>query len=123
MPRAERPPAHRRMSTFANIPAPCRGCATVWPSSSRGGPVLRPVHLVGALACPLAAGTGAVPGGAELVGHLRPGEAGGAVLDDRCKRFLLALVPCLGAWSRSGWVSPPDAVRALLEAAGLRYGR
>ena len=34
-----------------------------------------------ALARPLAAGAGAVPGGAELVGHLRPGEAGGAVLD------------------------------------------
>ena len=30
------------------------------------------VDLVGALARPLAAGAGAVPGGAELVGHLRP---------------------------------------------------
>ena len=51
------------------------------------------VHLVGALARPLAAGAGAVPGGAELVGHLRPREAGGAVLDDGRERFLLALVP------------------------------
>ena len=32
----------------------------------------RLVHLVGALARPLAAGTSTVPGGAELVGHLRP---------------------------------------------------
>ena len=32
----------------------------------------RLVDLVGALPCPLAAGAGAVPGGAELVGHLRP---------------------------------------------------
>ena len=32
----------------------------------------RLVDLVGALACPLAAGAGAVPGGVELVGHLRP---------------------------------------------------
>ena len=32
----------------------------------------RLVHLVGALARPLAAGAGAVPGGAELVGNLRP---------------------------------------------------
>ena len=41
----------------------------------RGGAVLavaRLVDLVGALARPLAAGTSAVPGGAELVGHLRP---------------------------------------------------
>ena len=38
----------------------------------------RLVDLGGALARPLAAGTGAVPGGAELVGHLRPGEAGAA---------------------------------------------
>ena len=33
-----------------------------------------------------------VPGGVQLVG-----KAGAAVLDDRCKRFLLALVPCLAA--------------------------
>ena len=42
---------------------------------SRCGAVLafaRLVDLVGALPCPLAAGAGAVPGGAELVGHLRP---------------------------------------------------
>ena len=32
----------------------------------------RLVDLVGALARPLAAGAGAVPGGAELVGHLGP---------------------------------------------------
>ena len=32
----------------------------------------RPVYLVGALTRPLAAGAGAVPGGVELVGHLRP---------------------------------------------------
>ena len=32
----------------------------------------RLVDLVGALACPLAAGAGAVPGGAELVGNLGP---------------------------------------------------
>ena len=32
----------------------------------------RPVHLVGALARLAAAGTSTVPGGAELVGHLRP---------------------------------------------------
>ena len=32
----------------------------------------RLVDLVGALACPAAAGAGAVPGGAELVGNLRP---------------------------------------------------
>ena len=41
----------------------------------RGGAVLafaRLVHLVGALACPLAAGAGAVPGGVQLVGNLRP---------------------------------------------------
>ena len=41
----------------------------------RGGAVLafvRLVDLVGALACPLAAGAGAVPGGVQLVGHLRP---------------------------------------------------
>ena len=35
-------------------------------------PFLRLVHLVGALACPLAAGAGAVPGGVQLVGNLRP---------------------------------------------------
>ena len=29
-------------------------------------------NLVGALACPLAAGAGAVPGGVQLVGNLRP---------------------------------------------------
>ena len=64
----------------------------------RGGALVvtlaRLVHLMGALARPAAAGTGAVPGGAELVGHFRPGEAGAAVLDDGRKRFLLALVPC-----------------------------
>ena len=38
----------------------------------RGGPFLHAVDLVGALACPLAAGAGAVPGGVQLVGHLRP---------------------------------------------------
>ena len=32
----------------------------------------RLVDLVGALACPLAAGTSAVPGGVQLVGNLRP---------------------------------------------------
>ena len=37
-----------------------------------GAVFARPVHLVGALARPLAAGASAVPGGAELVGHLRP---------------------------------------------------
>ena len=40
-----------------------------------GGAVLafaRLVDLVGALTRPLAAGASAVPGGAELVGHLRP---------------------------------------------------
>ena len=46
----------------------------------------RLVDLVGTLPCPLAAGAGAVPGGVQLVGNLRPREAGGAVLDDRCKR-------------------------------------
>ena len=62
----------------------------------RGGAVLafaRLVHVVGALARPLAAGAGAVPGGVQLVGNLRPREAGAAVLDDGRKRFLLALVP------------------------------
>ena len=42
------------------------------PGVSRGGPFLALVDLVGALARPAAAGAGAVPGGAELVGHLRP---------------------------------------------------
>ena len=45
------------------------------PPALRCGAVLtfaRPVHLVGALARPLAAGASTVPGGAELVGHLRP---------------------------------------------------
>ena len=40
-----------------------------------GGAVLtfaRLVDLVGALARPAAAGAGAVPGGVQLVGHLRP---------------------------------------------------
>ena len=40
-----------------------------------GGAVLafaRLVDLVGALARPLAAGAGAVPGGVQLVGNLRP---------------------------------------------------
>ena len=64
------------------------------PPALRCGAVLaRLVDLVGALPCPAAAGAGAVPGGAELVGHLRPGEAGAAVLDDGGERFLLALVP------------------------------
>ena len=51
------------------------------------------MDLVGALARPLAVGAGAVPGGVQLVGNLRPREAGAAVLDDRCVRFLLALAP------------------------------
>ena len=56
-------------------------------------PVARLVDLVGTLACPLAAGAGAVPGGVQLVGNLRPRETAAAVLDDGCERFLLALVP------------------------------
>ena len=45
------------------------------PGALRCGAVLafaRLVDLVGALARPLAAGTGAVPGGVQLVGNLRP---------------------------------------------------
>ena len=57
----------------------------------------RLVDLVGALPRPLAAGAGAVPGGVQLVGHLRPCEAGGAVLDDGRECFLLALVPLAAA--------------------------
>ena len=53
----------------------------------------RLVDLVGALARPLTAGAGAVPGGVQLVGYLRPREAAEAVLDDGRVRFLLALVP------------------------------
>ena len=56
-------------------------------------PVARLVDLVGALARPLAAGAGTAPGGVQLVGNLRPREAGAAVLDDGRVRFLLALVP------------------------------
>ena len=54
----------------------------IWPSMAaalapflRCGAVLafaRLVHLVGALPRPLAAGAGAVPGGVQRVGHLRP---------------------------------------------------
>ena len=39
---------------------------------SCGGPFARLVDLVGALARPLAVGAGAVLGGVQLVGHLRP---------------------------------------------------
>ena len=41
----------------------------------------------------LTVGAGAVPGGVQLVGYLRPREAAEAVLDDGRVRFLLALVP------------------------------
>ena len=62
---------------------------------SRGGAVLARlvVDLVGALARPAAAGAGTAPGGVQLVGNLRPREAGAAVLDDGRVRFLLALAP------------------------------
>ena len=69
-----------RSSDFAE--APCYGLSRCGNRPNpdperplRCGAVLafaRPVDLVGALARPLAAGAGAVPGGAELVGHLRP---------------------------------------------------
>ena len=71
--------APRAVSSLARPMRP--ECPVIRPSMpapltpSRCGAVLafpRLVHLVGALPCPLAAGTGAVPGGAELVGHLRP---------------------------------------------------
>ena len=57
----------------------------------RGRLFLEAVDLVGALTRPVAAGAGAVP--RQVVGHLGPREAGAAVLDDGCERFLLALVP------------------------------
>ena len=71
--------APRAVSSLARPMRP--ECPVIRPSMpaplapSRCGAVLafpRLVHLVGALACPLAAGASAVPGGAELVGHLRP---------------------------------------------------
>ena len=54
--------------------APGRAPARPW-RRLRGGAVLafaRLLYLVGALARPLAAGAGAVPGGVQLVGNLRP---------------------------------------------------
>ena len=41
-------------------------------NANLAGASLNDANLVGALARPLAAGAGAVPGAAELVGHLRP---------------------------------------------------
>ena len=58
-----RPGASRRASYRAAL-APVRYGAVL--------AVARLVDLVGALPCPLAAGTSAVPGGAELVGNLGP---------------------------------------------------
>ena len=44
----------------------------VIPANRAGPHTGRLVDLVGALARPLAAGAGAVPGGVQLVGNLRP---------------------------------------------------